>query len=33
MTKTLEKIKQGLRERKPDLIAKHKIKEIGISGS
>ena len=33
MTKTLEKIKQGLREQKPDLVAKYKIKEIGIFGS
>ena len=30
---SLEKIKQGLQAQKPTLIAKYKIKEIGIFGS
>jgi hypothetical protein len=33
MTHTLEKIKQGLQAQKPELIAKYKVKEIGIFGS
>lgn len=31
--KTLENIKQGLQAQKPDLVARYKIKEIGIFGS
>lgn len=31
--KTLENIKRGLQAQKPDLVARYKIKEIGIFGS
>jgi hypothetical protein len=33
MMKTLDKIKQGLQAQKPALVARYKIKEIGIFGS